>query len=70
MAGIGISYAAPGLIAMANALWALVVLIAVGVALPLLARVSRGGAGATTHITQNITATGLFGRATGTLSNR
>ncbi|MFF4432014.1 hypothetical protein ACFYZ4_22895 [Streptomyces sp. NPDC001513] len=69
-AGIGISYAAPGLIAMANALWALVALIAVGVALPLLARVGRGGAGATTHITQNITATGLFGRATGTLNNR
>ncbi|MFI6150443.1 hypothetical protein [Streptomyces sp. NPDC051109] len=71
-AGIGISYAAPGLIAMANALWALVALIAAGAVLPVLARAGRthGRTGSTTHITQNITATGLFGRAHGTTHHR
>ncbi|MFD8415554.1 hypothetical protein ACFV2Q_27970 [Streptomyces sp. NPDC059650] len=71
-AGIGISYAAPGLIAMANALWALVALIAAGAALPLLLRAGRprGRTGTTTHITQHVTATGLFGRATGTIHHR
>ncbi|KOU24026.1 hypothetical protein ADK52_15435 [Streptomyces sp. WM6372] len=66
-AGIGISYAAPGLVAMTNALWALVALIAAGAALPLLARSRSGPA---RHITQNITATGLFGRAHGTVHHR
>ncbi|WSR20747.1 hypothetical protein OG457_37615 [Streptomyces sp. NBC_01207] len=73
-AGIGISYAAPGLIAMAEALWALVALIAAGVALPLILRTGRSkrgrGAAPVQHITQHVTATGLFGRATGTLNNR
>ncbi|MFI5672912.1 hypothetical protein [Streptomyces sp. NPDC051704] len=69
-AGIGISYAAPGLIALTEALWALVALIAAGAALPMLLRASRGRSTSTTHITQHITATGLFGRAYGTTSHR
>ncbi|MCX5147929.1 hypothetical protein OHB36_14315 [Streptomyces sp. NBC_00320] len=67
-AGIGISYAAPGLIAMAEALWAAVALIAAGGAALLLGRTRR--APAATHITQHITATGLFGRATGSIGRR
>lgn len=73
-AGFGISYAAPGVLAMAEALWATVALIAVGALAPLLLRASRGrggrGAGPVQHITQNISASGMFGRATGTLNNR
>ncbi|MEU0083458.1 hypothetical protein [Streptomyces sp. NPDC006274] len=72
-AGIGLSYAAPGLIAMSQALWATVALIAAGaIALPLLLGIgrSRTGRAAPTQITQNITATGLFGRASGTINNR
>ncbi|CAL9421238.1 hypothetical protein [Streptomyces sp. enrichment culture] len=69
-AGIGLSYAAPGLIAMSHALWATVALIAAGtLALPLLLRTTRGRAPAATHITQNITANGLFSRATGTINH-
>ncbi|MFD3538877.1 hypothetical protein ACFWUQ_05170 [Streptomyces sp. NPDC058662] len=73
-AGFGISYAAPGVLAMAEALWATVTLIAAGTLTPLLLRASRGkgrrGAGPVQHITQNISASGMFGRATGTLNNR
>ncbi|MCX4800607.1 hypothetical protein OG594_02780 [Streptomyces sp. NBC_01214] len=73
-AGIGISYAAPGLLAMAEALWALVALIAAGAALPLILRTGRGtrgrGAAPVQHITQHINASGMFGRATGTINNR
>ncbi|MFH8472027.1 hypothetical protein [Streptomyces sp. NPDC018000] len=77
-AGIGLSYAAPGLIAMSQALWATVALIAAGaIGLPVLLRLARNGTGtgtgtwrSTTHITQNITATGLFGKATGTINHR
>lgn len=71
-AGIGLSYAAPGLIAMSHALWATVALIAAGViALPvLLGACRRGVKGGPAHITQNITATGLFGKATGTINHR
>ncbi|MFE7358857.1 hypothetical protein ACFU8Q_38685 [Streptomyces sp. NPDC057543] len=73
-AGIGLSYAAPGLIAMSQALWATVALIAAGaIGLPLLLRLARNSTGSgrsTTHITQNITATGLFGRANGTINHR
>ncbi|MES9808831.1 hypothetical protein [Streptomyces cinereoruber] len=78
-AGIGLSYAAPGLIAMSHALWSAAALLAAAVtAVPFLLRGARRattssgtrGAGATTHITQNITATGLFGRANGTINNR
>ncbi|WP_438271761.1 hypothetical protein [Streptomyces erythrochromogenes] len=73
-AGFGISYAAPGVLAMAEALWATVALIAAGALAPLLLRATRrtGGrsAGPVQHITQNISASGMFGRATGTLNNR
>ncbi|MES9554964.1 MULTISPECIES: hypothetical protein [unclassified Streptomyces] len=68
--GIGLSYAAPGLIAMSQALWATVALIAAGaIAAPLVLRLTRSGR-STTHITQTITATGLFGRANGTINHR
>ncbi|MFD5415758.1 hypothetical protein [Streptomyces nojiriensis] len=73
-AGFGISYAAPGLIAMTEALWAAIALIAAGTLAPLLLRASRSrsgrGAGPVQHITQNISASGMFGRATGTLNQR
>ncbi|MGW8765555.1 hypothetical protein ACWGN5_23940 [Streptomyces sp. NPDC055815] len=76
-AGIGLSYAAPGLIAMSHALWsAAALLVAAVIAVPVLLRTARraatgsgGGSGSTTHITQNISATGLFGRANGTISH-
>ncbi|MEU6545665.1 hypothetical protein [Streptomyces sp. NPDC046859] len=71
-AGIGLSYAAPGLIAMTHALWsAAALVVAAVVAIPVLLRVARGGdTAAPTPITQNITANGLFGRATGTINHR
>ncbi|MGW2679328.1 hypothetical protein [Streptomyces sp. NPDC001436] len=68
-AGIGISYAAPGLAALSHALWAVVALIATGAAVTL-ARPRRTAARPATHITQHITATGLFGKATGTIHQR
>ncbi|MCJ1678306.1 hypothetical protein MTF65_13305 [Streptomyces sp. APSN-46.1] len=67
-ASIGLAYAAPGLIALTEALWAAVALIAAGGAALLLARTRR--APATTHITQHITSTGLFGRARGSIHHR
>ncbi|MET7791760.1 hypothetical protein ABZS93_35065 [Streptomyces sp900116325] len=73
-AGIGLSYAAPGLIAMSQALWSAVALIAAAaIGVPLLLRLGRAATGtgrSTTHITQNITASGMFGRATGTINHR
>ncbi|MEU6924793.1 hypothetical protein [Streptomyces sp. NPDC046631] len=73
-AGIGLSYAAPGLIAMTQALWSAVALIAAGaIAAPLVLRAARSGTSSgrsTTHITQNITASGMFGRANGTINHR
>ncbi|MFB8077840.1 hypothetical protein [Streptomyces sp. NPDC056013] len=73
-AGIGLSYAAPGLIAMSQALWSAAALVAVAViAVPTALRTGRrGGSGArtTTHITQHVTSTGLFGRASGTVNHR
>ncbi|MFD5322921.1 hypothetical protein [Streptomyces sp. NPDC127092] len=78
-AGIGLSYAAPGLIAMSHALWsAAALVVAAVIAVPVLIRTARravggsgaGSGGSTTHITQNITATGLFGRANGTINHR
>lgn len=70
-AGVGLSYAAPGLIAMSHALWAAVALIAAGaVAVPLLLSGARRAAAGRAHITQNITATGMFGRANGTINHR
>ncbi|MEV6259883.1 hypothetical protein AB0M42_03805 [Streptomyces sp. NPDC051784] len=72
-AGIGISYAAPGLIAMSQALWAAVALIAAAaVGVPMLLRLGRSAASTgrgTTHITQNITASGMFGKANGTINH-
>ncbi|MGA5067022.1 hypothetical protein ACPB9E_25200 [Streptomyces exfoliatus] len=75
-AGIGLSYAAPGLIAMSQALWsAAALVVAAVIAAPVLLRTTRRatgssrGGGTTTHITQNITATGLFGRANGTINH-
>ncbi|MFD3870376.1 hypothetical protein [Streptomyces sp. NPDC058623] len=72
-AGFGISYAAPGLIAMTEALWAAITLIAAGTLAPLLLRTARGagrGGAPVQHVTQNITASGMFGRATGTINQR
>ncbi|MFD3512562.1 hypothetical protein [Streptomyces sp. NPDC058657] len=70
-AGIGLSYAAPGLIAMTDALWAAVAFIAIGaLAVPLILRCTRSRTAAPAHITQNITATGMFGRANGTINHR
>ncbi|MEV6957378.1 hypothetical protein [Streptomyces sp. NPDC051183] len=66
-AGFGIAYAAPGLIALTEALWATVALIAAG-AIALIARPRRSRR-APTHITQHITATGWFGKATGTINH-
>lgn len=67
---VGLSYAAPGLIAVSHVLWAGAAFIAAGViAVPaLLGGVRRRMAGPT-QITQNITATGLFGRANGTINH-
>ncbi|WP_412180947.1 hypothetical protein [Streptomyces goshikiensis] len=72
-AGFGISYAAPGLIAMTDALWAAITLIAAGALAPLLLRAGRGpgrGTAPVQHITQHVTASGMFGRATGTINHR
>ncbi|MER6316080.1 hypothetical protein ABT237_20180 [Streptomyces sp. NPDC001581] len=71
-AGFGISYAAPGLIAMTEALWAAIALIAAGTLAPLLLRTTRGTgrAAPVQQVTQHISASGMFGRATGTLNNR
>ncbi|WP_328489599.1 hypothetical protein [Streptomyces zaomyceticus] len=76
-AGIGLSYAAPGLIAMSQALWsAAALVVAAVIAVPVLLRTARrttgsgGASGSTTYITQSITATGLFGRANGTSNHR
>ncbi|MEV0602184.1 hypothetical protein AB0I82_23160 [Streptomyces sp. NPDC050315] len=68
VAGVGLSYAAPGLIAMTDALWAAVALIATGgaAAVALFKRCRRP---APAPITQNITATGLFGKASGTINH-
>ncbi|MFB6839004.1 hypothetical protein, partial [Streptomyces sp. NPDC056361] len=75
-AGIGLSYAAPGLIAMSHALWSAAALIIAAItAVPFLLRGARkatgnGGGAGPTHITQNITASGMFGRANGTINHR
>ncbi|MER5727570.1 hypothetical protein ABT084_04300 [Streptomyces sp. NPDC002138] len=72
-AGYGIAYAAPGLIAMTHALWAAIALIATGAITPLLLRAAQGasrGAAPVQHVTQNISASGMFGRATGTINHR
>ncbi|GGX66088.1 hypothetical protein [Streptomyces anandii] len=69
-ASVGLSYAAPGLIAMSHALWsAAALIVAAVIAVPVLLRSGRRPT-APTQITQNITATGLFGRANGTINHR
>ncbi|MFI5977960.1 hypothetical protein [Streptomyces sp. NPDC051452] len=69
-AAVGLSYAAPGLIAMSHALWsAAALIVAAVVAVPVLLRGARRPT-APAQITQNITATGLFGRANGTINHR
>ncbi|WP_443051279.1 hypothetical protein [Streptomyces sp. NBC_00190] len=68
-ASAGLAYAAPGLIALTEALWATVALIAAG-SVAVLARPRRGASRPTTHITQHVTATGLFGRAHGGIHDR
>lgn len=67
--GFGLSYAAPGVIAMTDALWAAAALLATGCGGAALL-LSRWRNRAPAPITQNITATGLFGRASGTINNR
>ncbi|MFE4872481.1 hypothetical protein [Streptomyces sp. NPDC056682] len=68
--GIGLSYAAPGLIAMSHALWAAgALIVAAVIGVPTLLGGARRRAAGPTQITQNITATGLFGRANGTINN-
>ncbi|MFE2552233.1 hypothetical protein ACFXGI_27275 [Streptomyces sp. NPDC059355] len=73
-AGYGIAYAAPGLIAMTDALWVAIALIATGALAPLALKATRGTNGRHTvpvqHVTQNITASGMFGRANGTIHQR
>ncbi|MFB6820317.1 hypothetical protein ACFCXA_01840 [Streptomyces virginiae] len=72
-AGFGISYAAPGLIAMTEALWAAIALITAGVIAPALLRTTRRtgrGSAQVQNITQNISASGMFGRASGTFNQR
>ncbi|MBO0652813.1 hypothetical protein J1792_08440 [Streptomyces triculaminicus] len=73
-AGYGLSAAAPGLIAAAHALWAaaaLLVLVPLGAVAILRAVCGRPREEhtETTQIVQ-VTATGLFGRANGTINNR
>ncbi|MEV5952127.1 hypothetical protein [Streptomyces sp. NPDC051993] len=68
--GIGLSYAAPGLIAMSHALWAAgALIVATVIGVPALISGARRRVAASTQITQNITATGLFGRANGTINH-
>ncbi|MFH9106143.1 hypothetical protein ACH4LN_07520 [Streptomyces albus] len=67
--GFGLSYAAPGVLAMTDALWAAVALVATGCggAALLLGRWRRS---APAQITQNITAHGFMSRAGGTINHR
>lgn len=68
--GIGLSYAAPGLIAMSHALWAAgAFLVAAVIGVPALIGGARRRSAGPTQITQNITANGLFGRANGTINH-
>ncbi|MEU1307564.1 hypothetical protein ABZ419_01470 [Streptomyces cinnamoneus] len=71
--GIGLSYAAPGLTAMSQLLWPIAALTAlIPLAAAALLRTVRGRADhqPPAPVVQNITATGLFGRATGTINHR
>lgn len=59
---------------MSQALWSAVALIAAAaIGVPVLLRLGRAATGVgtgTTHITQNITASGMFGKANGTINHR
>ncbi|MFD5347826.1 hypothetical protein ACFWJY_29775 [Streptomyces anulatus] len=58
---------------MTDALWAAVALIAAAaIGVPMLLRIGRTTAAGrgSTHITQNITASGMFGKANGTINHR
>ncbi|MFF8369258.1 hypothetical protein ACF05W_10485 [Streptomyces lydicus] len=73
VAAVGLSAAAPGLVAVSHVLWSTVAAIATGgiVAAAVIGRVrARITAAQRPHITQHITATGLFGRANGTINHR
>ncbi|NSC22611.1 hypothetical protein FM076_16100 [Streptomyces albus subsp. chlorinus] len=67
--GFGLSYAAPGVLAMTDALWAAAALVATGCGGAALL-LGRWRNRAPAQITQNITATGLFSRANGTINHR
>ncbi|MFE6691053.1 hypothetical protein ACFVFQ_31875 [Streptomyces sp. NPDC057743] len=74
---VGLSAAAPGLLAVSHVLWSTVAAIAAGGAVAA-AAIGRIRARITAaqremqrpHVTQHITATGLFGRANGTINHR
>ncbi|MFG2861569.1 hypothetical protein [Streptomyces sioyaensis] len=73
IAAVGLSAAAPGLIAVSHVLWSAVAAIAAGgtVAAVVIGRVrARLTAAQRPHVTQHITAKGLFGRANGTINHR
>jgi hypothetical protein len=73
IAAVGLSAAAPGLVAVSHVLWSAVAAIATGgvVAAVVIGRVrARITAAQRPHITQHITATGMFGRANGTINHR
>ncbi|KOV02020.1 hypothetical protein ADK91_21315 [Streptomyces sp. XY511] len=74
-AGLGLSYASPGLDAMTHTLWAGAAIVAALAATPALLRAGRTRTsgqqrGPVQHITQNITANGMFGRANGTINQQ
>ncbi|MEU4964977.1 hypothetical protein [Streptomyces smyrnaeus] len=66
--GFGLSYAAPGVIAMTDALWAAAALLATGCGGAALL-LSRWRNRAPAHVTQNITAHGFMSRAGGTINH-
>ncbi|MFF7703236.1 hypothetical protein [Streptomyces lydicus] len=73
VAAVGLSAAAPGLIAVSHVLWSAVAAIAAGgaAAAVVIGRVrARITAAQRPHITQHITATGFLGRAHGTINHR
>ncbi|MFF2809359.1 hypothetical protein ACFVT2_19690 [Streptomyces sp. NPDC058000] len=77
LAAVGLSAAAPGLVAVSHLLWSAVAAIAAGgvFAAVLIGRVRARITASPRemqrpHITQHITSTGLFGRANGTINHR
>ncbi|MER7988437.1 hypothetical protein ABTY53_23035 [Streptomyces noursei] len=74
---VGLSAAAPGLVAVSHVLWSTVAALAAGgaAAAAVIGRVRARITAAhremqRPHITQHITATGVFGRANGTINHR